>query len=163
LQDDENFDARITFLVYRVTAKLTLVANRLCRQYGLDIFSSRILLLLRDTGESAVGDLVEAMALPQSTISHQVLRLEKQGLISRCRSAEDNRVVRVALTDEGRKAAEDVDAFSRRINLSMIADLDPVQRIVTPQALRSLLRTLEREATRAEAQERENAASSQEI
>ena len=143
--NEEAFDARLTFLVYRVTAKLTLVANRLFRQHGLDIYSSRILLLLVDTGERTVRDLIEIMALPQSTISHQVLRLEKQGLITRKRVAEDNRVVLVALTEAGRTAASAVDAFSRRINAAMIADLDPVQRLVAPLALRSLLRTLDRE------------------
>jgi len=143
--DDDTFDARLTFLVYRVTAKLTLVANRLFRQHGLDIYSSRILLLLADAQERTVGELVEIMALPQSTISHQVLRLETQGLIGRRRAADDNRVVLVALTEAGREAAAAVDEFSQRINEAMQADLDPVQRLVLPQALRSLLRTLDRE------------------
>lgn len=143
--DDGTFDARLTFLVYRVTAKLTLVANRLFRQHGLDIYSSRILLLLVDTGERTVGDLVEIMALPQSTLSHQISRLEKQGHITRRRSVEDNRVVLVALTEAGRSAAAAVDEFSRRINDAMVADLDPVQRLVAPQALRSMLRTLDQE------------------
>lgn len=148
--DDGTFDARLTFLVYRVTAKLTLVANRLFRQYGLDIYSSRILLLLVDTGERTVGDLVEIMALPQSTLSHQISRLEKQGHVTRRRADGDNRVVLVALTAAGRTAAAAVDEFSRRINELMMADLDPVQRLVTPPALRSLLRTLDREGSEKE-------------
>ena len=146
--EPESFDSRLTFLVYQVTAKLTLVANRLFRQHGLDIYSSRILLLLLDSGARSMGDLVEVMALPQSTISHQVLRLENQGLISRHRAVEDNRVVLVSLTEAGRAAAREVDAFSRRINEAMIADLDPVQRLVTPQALRALSGTLDRESGR---------------
>jgi len=67
--EHEPFDSRLTFLVYRVTAKLTLVANRLFRQHGLDIYSSRILLLLLDVDDRAVGELVDTMALPQSTVS----------------------------------------------------------------------------------------------
>lgn len=144
---DDPFDARLTFLVYRVTAKLTLVANRLFRQHGLDIYSSRILLLLRATGDSAVGHLVEAMALPQSTVSHQLLRLQKQGLIERRRAPGDNRVVRVTLTPDGERAADAVERFSARINRAMIDDLDPIERLVMPKALQKLIGTLDNEAS----------------
>lgn len=142
---DDPFDARLTFLVYRVTAKLALVANRLFRQHGLDIYSSRILLLLRGAGDRAVGDLVEAMVLPQSTVSHQLLRLEKQGLIARRRAPGDNRVVRVTLTPDGERAAVAVEEFSARINHAMIDDLDPIERLVLPKALLKLIGTLDKE------------------
>ncbi len=143
--DDDPFDARLTFLVYRVTAKLTLVANRLFRQYGLDIYSSRILLLLLDADDRAVGELVEAMALPQSTVSHQLLRLEKQGFVARRRAEGDSRVVRVTLTDDGRRAAKAVGQFSTRINRAMMESIDPVERLVLPQALRKLVGALDAE------------------
>lgn len=140
-----SFEGQLTFLAYRVTAKLTLIANRLFRQYGLDIYSSRILLLLLDTGDRAVGDLVETMALPQSTISHQLLRLEKQGFIERQRTSHDNRVVHARLTDNGRVVAAAVQEFSRQVNREMVESLDPVERLVLPNALRKLLLTLEKE------------------
>ena len=144
MTDEARFEAQLTFLAYRITAKLGLVANRLFRQHGLDVYSSRILLLLLDTGDRTVGDLVDAMALPQSTISHQLIRLEKQRLVTRQRVAQDNRVVHVTLTEGGRRAAEAVREFSRRINREMLDGLDPVERLVLPNALRKLIATLDR-------------------
>lgn len=143
--EHEPFDSRLTFLVYRVTAKLTLVANRLFRQHGLDIYSSRILLLLLDVDDRAVGELVDTMALPQSTVSHQLQRLEKQGFVARRRATDDSRVVRVSLTDEGRRAGAAVERFSRRINQAMIASLDPVERLLLPNGLRKLVGALDAE------------------
>lgn len=144
-QPEDPFDGRLTFLVYRVTAKLTLVANRLFRQHGLDIYSSRILLLLLEHGESAIGELIQAMALPQSTISHQLSRLEKQGLIARRRATDDSRVVRVTLTPAGTLAAGACQEFSRSVNRAMSHDLDPVERLVLPAALRKLVATLDKD------------------
>ena len=67
---------RLTFQVHRVNAKIAQVANSLFRIQQLDLLSSRILVLLLERDEMRVGELVEEMVLPQSTISHQLQRLE---------------------------------------------------------------------------------------
>jgi len=54
-------------------------------------------------------------------------------------------VVRVRLTDEGRRAGAAVERFSRRINQAMIASLDPVERLLLPNGLRKLVGALDAE------------------
>lgn len=96
---------RVTFLVSRVNARIGQVANPLFREHRLDLVTSRILALLVDREAMRVGELVEAMALPQSTVSHQIQRLEKRGLLRKRRPDDDQRAVAVSLTAKGRRIA----------------------------------------------------------
>lgn len=116
-------EERPTFLVNRVNAKLAQVANRLFRVHGIDVVSSRILIYLLEREEVRVGELVDLLALPQSTISHQLQRLEKAKLIRKRRTREDNRAVAVVLTAAGRFAAQECNAFSLDVHRQMASHL----------------------------------------
>lgn len=116
-------EERATFQVNRVNAKLVQVANRLFRVHGIDVVSSRILIYLLEREEMRVGELVDLLALPQSTISHQLQRLDKAKLIRRRRTQEDNRAVAVVLTSAGRYAAQECNAFSLEVHQRMTSHL----------------------------------------
>jgi DNA-binding MarR family transcriptional regulator len=98
-------EERVSFLIHKVNARLAQIVNREFRAADLDLFSSRILVFLLEREEMRVGELVESMVLPQSTISHQLQRLEKKKLIRRRRTKEDNRSVSVVLTPFGKEVA----------------------------------------------------------
>lgn len=105
-------EQRVSFKVHQVNAKLAQVANALFRTHDLDLISSRILVILLEKQQLKVGDLIEMMVLPQSTISHQLQRLDKRGLIQRTRRKEDNRSVALTLTAAGRQLATACNALS---------------------------------------------------
>jgi MarR family transcriptional regulator, organic hydroperoxide resistance regulator len=123
-RQDPRLEQRISFLVHRINARIAQVANRLFRHHELDLFSSRILVFLVEHREMRVGELVDAMALPQSTISHQLQRLEKRKLIRRRRTREDNRSVAVVLTPQGEAVARECNQLSLAVYGTMIEDLD---------------------------------------
>jgi len=52
-------------------------------------------------GTSTVSELVETLALTQSTVTELVQRAEQAGLVSRTGSPDDGRVVHLSLTSEG--------------------------------------------------------------
>ena len=126
---------RVTFLVHQVNARIAQACNIVFKQYGVDIYSSRILALLLERSELRVGDLVDLMVLPQSTISHQLQRLEKQGLIRRRRTLADNRSVIVTLTAFGKRTAEECNELSVAVYTTIVAEFDPKE----IQTLRHLL------------------------
>ena len=72
-------DERISFLIHRISARVFLICNPYFREYGIDLHNSRMLVILMEGEDTRVGDLVSRMVLPQSTISHQILQLEKRG------------------------------------------------------------------------------------
>lgn len=116
-------DRRFTFQVHKLSAKIAQVANPLFRIHDLDQVSSRILVLLLEREEMHVGDLVEAMVLPQSTISHQLQRLEKRNLLRRRRAHRDNRLVAVTLTRKGMTIARQCDRLSLAVHRHIIQGL----------------------------------------
>lgn len=128
------FDERLSFLIHRLHASLAQVAGRLFRAHNLDPVSSRILIMLLERTEMRVGELVEAMVLPQSTVSHQLQRLERAGLVDRNRPTEDNRSVIVTLTPRGSDVAAECNELSRIVHERMIANLTPAE-VATLRAL----------------------------
>jgi MarR family transcriptional regulator, organic hydroperoxide resistance regulator len=113
-------EERATFLIHRFNAKLSQACQPVFAALDLDLYSSRILVALTQHEMLSVGALVELMALPQSTISHQLKRLDKIGYIQRTRSLEDNRSVEVRLTPLGHKVAETCNQLSREIYMAAV-------------------------------------------
>lgn len=72
---------------------------------GVNIYAARVLILLKLDDDRTVGDLAEHAALDQTTLSHILRRLQRQGLVTRTRQEHDNRSVLVSLTDEGERVA----------------------------------------------------------
>jgi DNA-binding MarR family transcriptional regulator len=83
----------------------------------------------------SVGELVDVMVLPQSTLSHQLQRLERRGIIRRRRLASDNRSVVVTLTKEGKSVAEQCDRLGAAIYQSIAGNFSASEM----ETLRTLL------------------------
>lgn len=131
-------EERVSFLIHKVNARLAQIVNREFRVLGLDLFGSRILVFLLERREMRVGELVEAMVLPQSTISHQLQRLEKKKLIRRRRTKEDNRSVAVVLTPYGEQIALQCNDLSLTVYRALTAQFSTAEL----DALRSQLRRM---------------------
>jgi DNA-binding MarR family transcriptional regulator len=134
---------RLTFQVHRVNAKIAQVANSLFRIQQLDLLSSRILVLLLERDEMRVGELVEEMVLPQSTISHQLQRLEKRKLLRRRRAKDDNRSVAVSLTQKGFEVARQCNQLSLAVYQHVTERLTGVEAAQLARLLGKMFATLE--------------------
>lgn len=80
----------------------------LFRRHHLRLSEYRALssLACADLGSLRVQDLVEAVALNQSSVSRIIARLEGEGLCERCVCPDDRRGVFARITDAGRLAHE---------------------------------------------------------
>lgn len=115
---------RPTFLVHRLNAELARVCNPLFRRLGVDLITSRILVILREQQCAYVGDIVEAMSLPQSTVSHQLKRLESSGLVTRRPDKADNRAFFLSLTRKGQSVAQQCMALSDSLYTQLFDEAD---------------------------------------
>ena len=114
---------RISFRIHQLSAQMARITNPLFREFGIDVVSSQLLLLVQERGGIGISELLAAMHLPQSTISHQLQRLEKRGYITRERGGGDQRTVMIALTDAGRRVADECEAISARVYEAMLDGL----------------------------------------
>jgi len=104
--------AQLSFLVQGALAE---IAGR----HDLSIVQVRLLGVLRDRTPT-MNALGRHLGLDKSSISGLVDRAQRRGLVTRSVSASDRRVFQVAITDTGRRLAEEVAAeFADRVETSV--------------------------------------------
>lgn len=74
-----------------------------------------VMLALWESSPRSLGDLAEELAMEPATLSPLVKRLEAQGRVSRGRRADDERVLEIALTPDGRALRDQALAVPQRI------------------------------------------------
>ena len=134
---------RVTFLTHQVNARLQQVSNPVISQFGLDLYSSRVLFALAQNGPMKVGQIANLMVLPQSTISHQLKRMERNGLIRRTRSEIDNRTVHITATDYGAKATLVCTSLSNLVQERISEEFTPEELQVLTEGLKRVFNILE--------------------
>ena len=80
---------------------------------GLTMAQLRLMYILLMDGEQPVGELAEKMSVRPPTATGLTDRLIRQSLIERRTDPSDRRVVKVALTQEGRRVLGEIEAASR--------------------------------------------------
>ncbi|BBE35644.1 MarR family winged helix-turn-helix transcriptional regulator [Sphingosinicella microcystinivorans] len=111
---------RVSFMMHRINAHMLRICNPYFQDWGVDLVTSRMLVALLERGPMSAGEIVRIMALPQSTISHQIKRLEKLGYLTRTAGSQDSRIVIAELTDHGRDIANQANALSRRVTDTLL-------------------------------------------
>lgn len=135
-------DKRISFVIHRISGQLGRINNPIFSQHDLDLDTSRILVILLDKKMVRIGELIELMLKPQSTISHQLRRLESRGLVKRERMASDQRLIAVTLTKEGKKIAKEANKMSLKVYEAMVGDLDTEKYDLVQHELNAMLMRL---------------------
>lgn len=132
-------DRRVTFAIHRISAQLARITNPIFSQHDLDLDTARIVVILLERKTMPISDLIELMLLPQSTVSHQLRRLEKRGLITRQRLEADHRTVAISLTQQGRKVARVANALSEKVYGAMVGPIEGADRTVMMHQLEDML------------------------
>jgi DNA-binding MarR family transcriptional regulator len=85
-------------IIIRTAAQHSSWIDKQCGVNGTQLW---IMQELQEAGELRVGEITEKLAVHQTTTSNLVDDLEKRGYVSKSRSAKDQRVVTVMLTEQG--------------------------------------------------------------
>ena len=87
----------------------------------LSLVHLNVMMALDADGALPMGALAEAMDVSQASVTGIVDRMEQRDLVERQRDDDDRRVVRVALTDEGRRLIG-LLAAQRREHMAQLLD-----------------------------------------
>ncbi|AZZ91601.1 MarR family transcriptional regulator [Hahella sp. KA22] len=100
-------DNQICFLLYSCSRSMTSLYRPLLNELGLTYPQYLAMLVLWEgdrSGEAmSIKHICERLLLDTGTVTPLLKRLQQQGLITRQRSAEDERSVLLGLTDAGRE------------------------------------------------------------
>lgn len=100
--DGFTLDEQLCVAIYNASRAMNSCYRPLLDRIGLTYSQYTVMLVLWENDQVALRDLGELLHLDSGTLSPLLKRLEKQGFITRRRDADDERVLRVSLTDEGR-------------------------------------------------------------
>lgn len=89
----------------------------------LSLVHLHVLMILDTEGPLPMRALAERVDVSQASTTGIVDRMEQRGLVARQRDDEDRRVIRVALTDEGRAMVGGMAAERRERLMEMLDDM----------------------------------------
>lgn len=94
-------DEFVCFAMYAASHATTQAYREVLKPWNLT-YPQYLAMVVLATGERTVSELGDEMSLDSGTLSPLLRRLDDRGLVARRRDSDDERVVRVRLTDEGR-------------------------------------------------------------
>ena len=113
---------QLCFPLYAAARQVTALYTPYLKELGLTYTQYIVFLVLWENDGIPVGELGRRLYLDNGTLTPLLKKLESSGYLTRSRDTADERVVTVALTDEGRalqsKAAHIPEAIGSCINLS---------------------------------------------
>jgi len=127
-------------IIYLYTESRRLTKSE-ATKVGLTGPQLSVVKILDELGDMSLSDLSERIRAQNSTVTGIVDRMEREGLVDRKRSSEDRRVVRIQLTDKGRRLARSLDFEPFKLFRGAFEDA------LTSEELRTLLALLDKIAT----------------
>lgn len=108
------------------------------KPYNLSPTQYNVLRILRGAGESGLpcGEIGERMITRDPDITRLLDRMEKRGLISRCRENKDRRVIKARISEEGAKVLAELDESNPKLLVKALGQMGE-------EKLRLLCRLLE--------------------
>lgn len=102
-----------------------------------------LLRLLRRRGTLSIGELAEILGVTGSSVTTACKRLEKVGFVTRERQSDDERIVRVMLTEQGNEQIEAWQQRRREFLQTLLVPLDDEQQAVLQDLLERILHEAE--------------------
>lgn len=102
MSDLLRLDSQLCFSLYAASRAMTAAYGPLLAPLKLTYPQYLVMLVLWEDDGLSVRQLGDRLALDSGTLTPLLQKLDRQGLVSRDRDAEDNRVVRLSLTASGR-------------------------------------------------------------
>lgn len=117
------FNNSIFSMIREISHKIDILLQDTATELGITTLQLKMLITLYSAGkEVSIGNLGKAIGVTGGNISNICKKLEKQGFVERIRSVDDERVVNVILTDNGKSAAEKVGVYFDQIRSDIPRD-----------------------------------------
>src|SRR3954471_19467130 len=101
--DHLKLDRQLCFLLYGASRAVTQLYQPLLAPLGLTYPQYLVMLVLWEHDGASVKDVGHRLGLDSGTLTPLLKRLAAQGLVTRRRDDDDERVVRIDLTADGKK------------------------------------------------------------
>lgn len=115
MDDPLALESQVCFALVTAARNVVGIYRPVLEPLGLTHPQYLVMLALWEESPRSLGALASALAMEPATLSPLVKRLEAQGRVVRRRRADDERVLDIALTEEGRMLREQALAVPAQI------------------------------------------------
>ena len=106
---------QLCFPLYAAARSVTSMYTPWLKKLGLTYTQYIVFLVLWEKDGIPVGEICEKLMLDNGTVSPLLKKMEQAGYIRRARSAEDDRVVVISLTEQGRNLQEQAKEIPEKV------------------------------------------------
>jgi DNA-binding MarR family transcriptional regulator len=132
----------LPYLLNRAGAQTAQVFGTVLKEFGLTLPEWRILIALWQNEDRRLRDLSEITVVDHSTLSRQISNLERANLVTRGRSKDDGRALRIALTAKGKKITSTLIPIARAQAAAAIQGLTKQQLATLEECLMRIFENL---------------------
>ena len=128
---------QMCFPLYAAARSVTSLYTPWLKELGITYTQYITFLVLWEKDGITVGEICERLMLDNGTVSPLLKKMEKAGYITRSRSTEDDRVVVITLTEQGRAMQAKAKDIPEKVGECI--DLSPEKAIKLYELLYELL------------------------
>ncbi|WP_407478768.1 MarR family winged helix-turn-helix transcriptional regulator [Elizabethkingia anophelis] len=133
-------DNQICFPVYALFREIVGRYRPLLDQLDITYPQYLVLLILWEHQEQSVSQLGEKLYLDSGTLTPLLKRLEQKKLVTRSRSKEDERIVKIKLTSEGQSLQKNAASIPKQLFEDMKVPEEELKQLKT--TIEKILTTL---------------------
>ena len=130
-------DNQMCFPLYAAARKVTGLYTPWLKELGITYTQYITFLVLWEKDGLTVGEICERLMLDNGTVSPLLKKMESAGYITRTRSDEDDRVVVITLTEQGRELQDKAKDIPEKVGGCI--DLSPEKALKLYELLYELL------------------------
>lgn len=117
-------DEQFCFALYSAGLAMNKVYRKLLKGLGLTYLQYLVMLILWEGDEVTVSDIGARLFLDSATLTPLLKRMETSGLITRLRSAQDERQVVISLTAQGRAMQDKAEEIGASVFCATACSLE---------------------------------------
>ena len=122
---------QLCFPLYAASRNVINLYTPWLKPLGLTYTQYIVFLVLWEKDGITVGDLCEKLMLDNGTVSPLIKKMQQAGYVEKKRSKEDERVVVITLTEEGKALQEKVKDIPGKVASCIELPIEKVQKLYT--------------------------------
>lgn len=138
-----DYDQFLPYYFHLIAEGLGQRFRSILKPHGVTVRRWRILMVLMTNGPCNMTELRAKSLIEQSALSRVVDQMERDNLVVRRPKFDDNRIIEVFLTDQGRKSYADLVPAAQSYADSIVAGMPERERQALLKALKKILHNLE--------------------
>ena len=129
MKDLLKLDKQLCFSVYVLHREIMQCYRPILKNIGLTYPQYITMMTLWEKDDVTVNQVGEILQLDNGTLTPLLKRLESKGYLERKRSREDERVVKINLTEKGAKLKEDASCIPFELAKAMNLNLEEMEQL----------------------------------